>query len=86
MAVQVVIGGAVQPRQPDEAEHHCELPDLSPGNVLGQGVSGASHNYHVDEVVEQLEEADGAVLDYLAVGPGWTPETLSEFSQHESAA
>jgi hypothetical protein len=32
----------------------------------------------IDEVVEQLEEADLAPLDYIAVGPGRLPELAAE--------
>lgn len=44
----------------------------------GQGVGGPADDHDVDEVVEQLEEADRTVLDDVAVGPWRHPEAMTE--------
>jgi hypothetical protein len=43
-------------------------------------VGGLSDDDHVDEVVEELEEADGTVLDDLPMRAGRPPEPGTEAS------
>ena len=49
--------------------------------MTGQVVGGLGHDDHVDEVVEQLQEADRSVLHDVAVRPGRSPEPALEAGQ-----
>ena len=70
-AVQLVPQRAVEPRQPDQPEHHRELEDAASGDVGCEMVGRAPDQDHVDEVVEQLEETDLAFGDDLAMASRW---------------
>ena len=70
-AVQLVPQRAVEPRQPDQPEHHRELEDGASGDVGCEVVGRAPDQDHVDEVVEQLEETDLAFGDDLAMASRW---------------
>jgi hypothetical protein len=69
-AVQLVELGAVEPADPDQPEDDGEIEYAGPRDVPGQRVRDLGDKHHVYEVVEELEDADRAVLDHLAVGPG----------------
>ena len=66
-AVQVVVQRPVQPRVPDEGEEDDEAADAGAVGMQRQGTGDLGHEHDEDEVVEQLEEADGPMLDHLAV-------------------
>ena len=78
-AMQLVPQRAVEPRQPDQPEHNRELDDAASGDVCCEMVGRAPDQDDVDEVVEQLEEADVAFVDDLAVTFAVTCETRSSF-------
>ena len=48
---------------PDQAEDDGELGDAADRDVLGEVMGGLGDDGHVDEVVEELEEADRPVGD-----------------------
>jgi len=77
--------------EPSEAESYGkaamvgengELEHAAPGDVLGESVGGAGNDHDVDQVIEELEEADRAVLDDLTVRPRRLPEALAELGEH----
>ncbi len=77
-AVQLVELGTVEPADPDQPEDDGEIEHARPRDVLGQRVRYLADQHHVDEVVEELEEADRAVLDHLAVRPGRPQEPTTQ--------
>lgn len=68
--MEFVLEGAVKPGQPDETEDDSELAEHGPGEVVSKSVRGAGDNHDEHEVVEELEEADGAFFDRVVVGSG----------------
>ena len=53
---------------PDQTEDDGEIGHARPRHVLGQRVRDLTDEYDVDEVVEELEEADCSILDRHAAG------------------
>src|SRR5689334_5241086 len=68
------VEGAVDPRHPDQTEHDGELRDGRTRDVFGEMVGGLGDDGDVDEVVEELEEADRPVGDRVSMWPWRTPE------------
>ena len=85
-AMQLVPQRAVEPRQPDQPEHHRELEHAASGDVFGEMMRRAPDQDHVDEVVEQLEEADLAFVDDLAMTSRWRAKPAPHSVANPSAA
>ena len=67
--VQLDVQGAVDPGNPQHREDHRELREAAQGDVVRQPVRRAGDDRDVDEVVEQLQVADGSIFDDLPVRP-----------------
>ena len=77
-AVQLQVQRAVDPGEPDHREHEGESGQVDGGDLGRQLASGLRDRRHVDEVVEQLDRADDAVANDVAVRPRWTPEPVTK--------
>jgi hypothetical protein len=70
-AMELEVERPVDPRSPNHAEDDGELGGVPGRDVFGEMVGGLADDSHVDQVVEELEEADGPIRDGLAVRPRW---------------
>ena len=77
-AVELVVERPVRPRDPDDAEDDDEFEVAAQRHVTGELVRRLRDDDDIDEVVEQLEEADGALGLDLAVRPRRPPEPASK--------
>ena len=78
--MQFDVQRAIDPGDPDDREDDRELREPADRQVLGEMVGCLADDRDVDEVVEELEEADVAVLDDVAVRAWRTPQPLFEAS------
>jgi hypothetical protein len=65
--VQLDVQRAVEPGKPEHREHNDEPDEALERDVLRQVVRGLRDHCYVREVVEQLEVADGPILQHRAV-------------------
>ena len=77
-AMELEVEGSVDPGDPDQGEDDGELGEPANRDMLGEVMGRLGDDGHVDKVVEELEEADGAAGDGLAVGPRRAPEPALE--------
>jgi hypothetical protein len=77
-AMQVEIERSVDPGDPDQGEDDGELGECAHGDVLGEVIGRLADDGHIDEVVEELEEADPPVGHGLAVCSRRAPEPTLE--------
>ena len=69
-SVQLVPQRPVEPGQPDQPEHHRELGNAPAVDVHGEVVRRTPDQHDVDQVVEQLQEADLPLVPHLTM-PAW---------------
>jgi hypothetical protein len=79
-AVELDVEGPVDPRDRDHGEDDCELGDPADGHMLGEVMGRLSEDGDVDEIVEELDEADAAVWPDLATWPRRAPKPALEAS------
>jgi hypothetical protein len=72
--VKFVMEGGVEPGDPDHGEHRGELAESGPGQVDGQLMGRAGHEYDYDQIEEQLQRADRPRPGLLAVRARWLPQ------------
>jgi hypothetical protein len=77
-AMELQVQRSVDPGDPDQGEDDDELDQPADRDVLGEVVGRLGDDGHIDQVVEELEEADLAVGDCVAVWSRRSPEPALE--------